>query len=104
MSTADDQASMAAPPGGLANALRFLAASRSDPELRSQIAGLEPEAGLRPVVLLAAEAGFSVTVDDLRAAFSYDWGLRRAHYLRNEAPADKAATTVAVVHTPRSGM
>jgi hypothetical protein len=91
-------------PGGVAAGLRFLAAARQDPALHDRLAGIEPEAGLGPVVLVAAEAGFSVSIDDLRAAFVHDWGMRRARYLRDESTADSAATTVAVVHTPQSGM
>jgi hypothetical protein len=104
MSTRDQQPPTADQPSGVATGLRFLAAARRDPELRERLAALEPEAGLRPVLRLAAAAGYSLSSGDLRAAFLFDWGLRRARYLREDAPADSAATTVAVVHTPLSGM
>ena len=84
--------------------LRFLAAVRRDQSLRERLARLDPDAGLGPVVALAAEAGFGLSAEELRAAFVYDWGLRRAHYVRERAAAERAATAVAVVHTPRSGM
>lgn len=91
-------------PGGVGAGLRFLAAVRRDQGLREQLESLDPDAGLRPVVAVAAEAGFAVSAEELRAAFVCDWGLRQAHYLRERAAADRAANTVAVVHTPRSGM
>jgi ATP-binding cassette subfamily B protein len=100
----DARQTKAGRPGGVAAGLAFLAAVRRDPDLRERLAGIEPEAGLDRLVLFAAEAGFSLSADDLRAAFGYDWGLRRAHYLRAEVSAESAATTVAVVHTPQSGM
>jgi hypothetical protein len=90
--------------GGVAAALRFLAAARRDPALQERLAGLQPEAGLGPVVLLAGEAGFPLSIEDLRAAFVHDWGLRRARYLRDEATTDSAASTVAVVNRPASSI
>lgn len=83
-------------------ALRFISAVRTDPQLRARVAALEPAAGLEPVVAVAREAGFSLSVEDLRRGFAVDWGLRRARYLR-DAALDSATSTVAVVHTPRSG-
>lgn len=88
--------------GGTAAALRFIAAVRSDAQLRARVAALAPAAGLAPVVALAREAGFAISVEDLRRGFTADWGLRRASYLRDAAP-DSAASTVAVVQTPESG-
>jgi predicted ribosomally synthesized peptide with nif11-like leader len=88
-------------PGATAAALRFIAAVRSDPQLRARVAAVPPAAGLEAVVALAREAGFAITVEDLRRGFTADWGLRRARYLREAAP-ESAASTVAVVHTPES--
>ncbi|HET6864624.1 MAG TPA: Nif11-like leader peptide family natural product precursor [Solirubrobacteraceae bacterium] len=87
---------------GTAAALRFIAAVRTDPQLRARLAALAPGAGLEPVVALAREAGFSISAEDLRRGFTADWGLRRARYLREAAP-DSAASTVAVVQRPESG-
>jgi predicted ribosomally synthesized peptide with nif11-like leader len=87
---------------GTAAALRFIAAVRTDAQLRARVAALSPAAGLEPVVGLAREAGFAISVEDLRRGFTADWGLRRASYLRDAGP-DRAASAVAVVHTPESG-
>jgi hypothetical protein len=88
--------------GGVAVALRFIAAVRADARLRARVAALAPAAGLDPVVAVAREAGFMISVEDLRRGFTADWGLRRARYLREAAP-DSPASTVAVVQTPESG-
>lgn len=85
---------------GVTTALRFLAATRVDPLLHERLSALVPEAGLAPVIELAAEAGFEFAADDLRAAFTHDWAFRRARYLRE--PADSAASTAAVVNSPSS--
>jgi hypothetical protein len=87
---------------GTAVALRFIAAVRTDAQLRARVAALPPAAGLEPVIALAREVGFTMSVEDLRRGFEVDWGLRRARYLR-ERPPDSAASTVAVVQTPESG-
>jgi len=88
--------------GGTAAALRFIATVRTDAQLRARVAALPPGAGLEPVVAVAREAGFAISVEDLRRGFTADWGLRRARY-RREAAADSATSTVAVVQTPESG-
>jgi hypothetical protein len=103
MSAGDEQPPTADQRAGVATGLRFLAAVRRDPELRARLSSLELDAGLEPVLRFAAEAGYPLSSDDLRAAFLFDWGLRRARYLREDAPAASAATTVAVVHKPLSG-
>jgi hypothetical protein len=87
---------------GVAAALRFLAAARTDPTLRQRLAEMAPELGLAPVVQLAAEAGFCFAPEDLRAAFTHDWGFRRARYLREAPGSASAASTVAVVNSPSS--
>jgi predicted ribosomally synthesized peptide with nif11-like leader len=89
-------------PRGTGVALRFIAAIRTDPQLRERLAALAPAAGLEPVVALARDAGFNLSVEDLRRGFVADWGLRRARYLR-QAPPDNAASAVAVVQSPESG-
>ena len=89
---------------GVATALRFLAAARTDPLVRQRLAALAPEAGLAPVVELAAEGGFQFSPEDLRVAFTHDWAFRRARYLREPAAPDSAASTVAVVNSPSSSM
>lgn len=99
---ADGAQTTSGEPAGTAVALRFISAVRTDAQLRARIAALEPAAGLEPVIAVAREAGFELTVEDLRRGFAVDWGLRRAHYLRDAAP-DSATSTVAVVQTPRSG-
>ncbi len=65
-------------------ALSFIAAVRSDPALRESVAAVVAEGrGLSAVVDVAAQSGFALQVDDLRAAFTADWGMRRALYLRD---------------------
>jgi predicted ribosomally synthesized peptide with nif11-like leader len=79
---------------GRAAAMRFIRAAREDEALAEKLRALDPAEGLEPVIALAHEAGFDVTVDDLRAAHGHDWGLRRALYAR-EATDDSAQSTVA---------
>jgi Nif11 domain len=87
---------------GVATALRFLAAARTDAVLRERLTTVTPEVGLAPVIELAAEAGFEFAPEDLRAAFTHDWAFRRALYLREPPASDSAASTVAVVNSPSS--
>ena len=83
-------------------ALSFLAALRRDPALHEALASVATEEGLTGVIRLAAEVGYVFSAEDLRQAFTIDWGMRRARYLRDEAAVDSAASTVAVVQTPAS--
>jgi hypothetical protein len=87
---------------GVATALRFLAVARTDPLLGQALSALAPEAGLEPVIELAAHSGFQFSREDLRVAFTHDWAFRRARYLRVPAAPDSAASTVAVVNSPSS--
>ncbi len=64
-------------------ALRFIAAAREDSALHDSLVEAASDGRLEVVVELAAEAGFPIGIDDLRAAFALDWGLRRARYLRD---------------------
>ncbi len=65
-------------------ALSFIAAVRGDGALRESVAAVVAEGlGLSAVVEVARRSGFAVRVDDLRAAFAADWGMRRAFYLRD---------------------
>jgi hypothetical protein len=67
-------------------ALNFIAAIRRDEALRDAVvAVVAAEGGLRDIADVAAGAGYAVGVDELRAAFATDWGLRRAFYLREPA-------------------
>jgi hypothetical protein len=64
-------------------ALNFVAAIRRDAVLRDAVAtAVAAEEGLRAIVAVAARFGYEVGVDELRAAFATDWGMRRAYYLR----------------------
>jgi Nif11 domain len=90
-------------PRGIKLALAFIAAVRRDPALRQSVATRGSTEGLGAVLAIAAKAGFPIEVEDLRTAFSMDWGLRRALYLRDDGgDADRATTTVAAVQTPPS--
>lgn len=61
-------------------ALAFLRRLREDPELAARVEGLDPADGLEPLVAIAADAGFTVSAEDLRSAYRLDWNLRRARY------------------------
>lgn len=76
-------------------ALRFIRATREDPDLASRLSQLDPDAGLEAVVTLAAAAGYSISAESLRAAHAQDWTLRWIRYR-------KADTTVAVVNRESS--
>ncbi|MGH2718461.1 MAG: Nif11-like leader peptide family natural product precursor [Actinomycetota bacterium] len=76
-------------------ALRFIRATRENPDLATRLSELDPDAGLEPVVALAASAGYSISAESLRAAHAQDWMLRWIRYC-------KAATTVAVVNRASS--
>jgi hypothetical protein len=84
---------------GVREAMRFIAAARSDPGLRHALDRLDPYGGLPPLLDTASGLGFSFSEDELRQAHRHDWGLRRMHYA---GEADRAASTVAVVNTPAS--
>jgi predicted ribosomally synthesized peptide with nif11-like leader len=88
--------------GGVATALRFLAAVRRDPALRERVAALDLDAGLPALATIAGAAGFRITVRDLRAAHAQDWGLRRALLAHRDQATASAATTAAVVNAPSS--
>ena len=83
--------------------MRFLAASRSDRALGDRIGALDPDAGIEAALEIAAEFGFTMDVDDLREAYARDWAFRRMRYLGKRS-ADSAASAVAVVKTPPSGI
>lgn len=70
--------------GDLMIALRFLGAAREEPALREHVLALDPAEGLDAVVDVAAWAGFTVTVETLRAAHRHDWALRRARYVASK--------------------
>jgi predicted ribosomally synthesized peptide with nif11-like leader len=65
---------------GLARALRFGRAAREDPELAERLGAVDPAADLDRVLEIAAEAGYEIGEDELRAAHAQDWALRRARY------------------------
>lgn len=77
--------------------MAFLRRVREDAALAARVDELDPADGLVPLVAVAADAGFTVSAEDLRRAYRLDWNLRRARYWRASA-----ASTVAVVKTPRS--
>ena len=61
-------------------ALAFLRRVREDPDLATRVEQLDPADGLEPLVAIAADAGFTVSAEDLRQAYRLDWNLRRARY------------------------
>jgi hypothetical protein len=97
-----DGGSPATPRPGVTTALRFLTAARAQTDLRERVGELDPAAGLEPLLHMARDHGYVFTAADLRRAFAHDWGFRRVRYLREPAPADSAASTVAVVNNPAS--
>lgn len=68
----------------MAVALRFLAVARCDAAVRARLAALDPNDGIDGVVAVAADAGFVFRPAELRTAFLYDWGLRRAGHMESE--------------------
>lgn len=74
--------------GAVAVALRFLAVARSDMAVRARLAALNPSDGINDVVAVAADAGFRFRPAELRTAFVYDWGLRRAGHIGSGSPLD----------------
>jgi predicted ribosomally synthesized peptide with nif11-like leader len=64
----------------LQTALKFIQRVRSDETLKRAIAGDGDESSLERVVQLAAAEGFTFTVEELRQAHKYDWGMRWARY------------------------
>lgn len=62
-------------------ALRFISRIEEDLVLQSELRGA-PVGDLNAVVAVAAKAGFTFDVDELRAAFAIDWKLRRRFYSR----------------------
>jgi predicted ribosomally synthesized peptide with nif11-like leader len=61
-------------------ALRFVRAVREDEALADRVRALGPAAPLARLAALAADAGFDVTEDELRAAHAHDHALRRVRY------------------------
>jgi nitrogen fixation uncharacterized protein len=84
-----------------ADAMRFIRAARETDDIARRLGKLDPAEGLEPVVAVAREAGFDVSVEDLRAAHAHDWGLRRALYARDDTD-DSAQSTVADVNSASS--
>jgi predicted ribosomally synthesized peptide with nif11-like leader len=66
--------------GRVPEALAFLRRVHEDAALAARVDELDPEDGLVPLVAIAAEAGFTVSAEDLRRAYRLDWNLRRARY------------------------
>jgi predicted ribosomally synthesized peptide with nif11-like leader len=62
------------------DALAFLRRVREDAALAARVEQLDPADGLAPLVEIAADAGFTVSAEDLRRAYRIDWNLRRARY------------------------
>jgi len=65
-------------------ALKFIQRVRSDEALKRTIAGNGQEKSLERVMQLAAAEGFIFTVEELRQAHKYDWGMRWARYQPRE--------------------
>ena len=63
--------------GAVQAALEFIARVRADAALRDRIRDEAADGDLSHVVRLGAECGLHFTVDDLRAAFTQDWTMRR---------------------------
>jgi len=61
-------------------ALQFIQQVRTDEALRDQLQELGYAPTLENIVNIAAHAGYVFTIDDLRAAFKHDWGMRWMFY------------------------
>jgi len=62
------------------DALRFIERLDEDVALQCSLRELSPRGDLEAVVCLAADAGFTFTPDELRAAFRSDWRMRRRFF------------------------
>lgn len=60
----------------LQSALRFIQQTRRDDVLQKQLQSLAHQAALENIVCLGNRIGLSFTVEELRAAFKYDWAMR----------------------------
>ena len=64
----------------LRSALDFIQKAEKVESLRDKIGSLGPDGSLQEVVMIAAEAGFDFTADELETAFKKDWSMRWAFY------------------------
>jgi predicted ribosomally synthesized peptide with nif11-like leader len=64
----------------VSEALAFLRRVHEDESLAARVEELDPEDGLEPLLAIAADAGFTISAEDLRRAYRLDWNLRRARY------------------------
>ena len=71
------------------DALDFIRALRSDPELREQLRRQAGDADLAAVIALGAETGHRFTREELEEAFRRDWAMRWLVRTRR-APASEA--------------
>jgi predicted ribosomally synthesized peptide with nif11-like leader len=67
-------------PDRVSQALAFLRRVHEDGALAARVDELDPADGLEPLVAIAADAGFTVSAEDMRRAYRLDWNLRRARY------------------------
>jgi hypothetical protein len=67
-------------PGAIQAALDFIARARDDAPLRDRIRDDAGDGDLGVLVRLGAERGLHFTEEDLRAAFTQDWAMRRLRY------------------------
>jgi len=61
-------------------AIRFIEALATDHALRERLRARGRGIRLEDVAILAAEAGFHFTADELRQAFVQDWHMRRRFF------------------------
>ena len=69
----------------LQHALRFIAQTRTDDELRQAVASLPADASLELCVQLGAARDLVFSCDELRNAHARDWTMRRFHTLARRA-------------------
>jgi Nif11 domain len=71
---------------GVQDALRFLAAARSNVALRRELETFEPDVTIGDLAAVGQAHGLRFTADELLRAHAIDWRIRQARYLRVQMP------------------
>jgi predicted ribosomally synthesized peptide with nif11-like leader len=59
----------------LEQAMAFISGAARDPALKRRLVQMQPK-NLAEIAVVGAETGHDFTVEELRQAFAWDWGLR----------------------------
>lgn len=61
-------------------ALEFIRQGRADESLRRQLQMLGLAPSLEDVLQVARQAGYDLTIEEMRTAFKHDWGMRWMYF------------------------